>query len=409
MVRKLPSCPPVPVLAALLLLVIGTAPCLGQGREHRLLSKYKTEIQRSASTLDSIKAELDRGRERVAALRKKEKSSASVLKQLERNIATAENYLQELEAGIDTMDARVGELAVSLSGQRTMLSERQDAMRRRLVSMYKASVLGPLSRWAGLFNPTELLRRAMYFRRLKAYDDNLLISIQTTKARIENDKSALELVLEEQRSLHEEKKKEQARLLEERMSRAAMLADIKEEKSAYLERIAELQASQKQLMMILKQLESRKAAAAADLERALSNKFAKRKGKLAWPVNGAIARAYGRIVHPVYKTVTMNNGIDIAATPGVPVRAVAPGTVAYVGRMRGLGRFIVVDHYGGYLTIYANLGSIRVGAEDEVVYGTTVGTSGPADASGVATVHFEVRKSTTSLDPMDWLENQGPS
>ncbi|MBD3240124.1 MAG: peptidoglycan DD-metalloendopeptidase family protein [Chitinivibrionales bacterium] len=378
-----------------------------QQRQQQTLSKYKDEIRRRSSSLDSIKAELEKGRARIEQLRTQEKSSQTVLRQLERNIEMAEDYLTELERTIDSLDMRIGELGRSLTRERRNLSSRQQAMEQRLVSMYKVSFSNPLSMFAGLDGPTEALKRVFYFRRLKAYDAHLIEAIRQTKSRIESDKTSLEAVREEQQALLDEKKDEQELLLAERRSREAMLSEIRSEKETYLAQVADLESAQKQLQLLLTQLESRKAAAAAELERSLSSKFAQRKGKLAWPVLGEIVKQYGRVVHPVYKTVTMNNGIDIAVRPGETVRCVAPGTVAYVGRMRGLGRFIVVDHYGGYLTIYANLGSISVAKEDDVEYGSTLGRAGPATAGERSTVHFELRKSTKALDPGEWLEVRG--
>lgn len=407
MVGQFQSCRQISGIAAVVAVAVWVCGAGAQQRPERMLSKYKDEIRRRSSTLDSIKGELERGRARIEELRTQEESSQAVLKQLEDNIDMAEEYLGELERTIDSLDGRIGELGRSLSRERDNLSSRQRAMERRLVSMYKTGFSNPLNVFADLSGPTEALKRVFYFRRLKAYDEHLIESIRHTKARIESDKTSLESVREEQQALLDEKKDEQKLLVKERRSRESMLAEIQSEKETYLAQVAELEASQRQLLMLIAQLESRKAAAAAELERSLSSKFAQRKGKLAWPVLGEIVKQYGRVVHPVYKTVTMNNGIDIAVNPGETIRCVAPGTVAYIGRMRGLGRFIVVDHYGGYLTIYANLGSISVGMEQDVEYGSTLGRAGPAVSGARSTVHFEVRKSTKALDPVEWLEVRG--
>ena len=83
-----------------------------------------------------------------------------------------------------------------------------------------------------------------------------------------------------------------------------------------------------------------------------------------------------RIVHPVYQTVTFNNGIDIGADAGRPVHCVASGTVLYTGSMRGLGRLVIVDHGNGYLTIYADLEKIAVSTNQTLSAGAVVGRAG---------------------------------
>jgi septal ring factor EnvC (AmiA/AmiB activator) len=168
--------------------------------------------------------------------------------------------------------------------------------------------------------------------------------------------------------------------------------------------VRELEAAQKELNVLIEQLEQRRVKARTEYERGLTVKIEEHKGKLPWPVSGEIVKGFGKIVHPVYKTVTVNNGIDISAGKGETVQCVAPGRVVYIGRMRGLGKFIVVDHSGGYLTIYGHLDAVRVVLEQSVDFGTELGTVGESGSLSGAKLHFEVRKSTASLDPTEWLE-----
>jgi len=379
-----------------------------QQREQRLLQKYNQELRERSATLDSIKAELDRGRALVRELREKEESSMGVLRQIDRNIALAQRYQRELSAGIDSLTARVDSLGASLGREQVRLEARQAVMRRRLVSMYRVGITSRAAVLAAA-GPVEVLTRALYFRRLKSYDESLVRSILQSKQAIETDKLHLELTRSEQQALLEERRSQQQRLVAERGSRETLLKQIQGERELHSERLAELEAAQKQLLVIIKQLESRKASVSAEYERSLSSEFEKRRGRLAWPVTGQVVGAYGKVVHPVYKTVTMSNGIDVKVRPGESVRCVAPGRVAYIGRMRGLGRLLMVDHYGGYLTIYANLGAILVAQDAEVEFATVVGQAAttPSVAGEPVAVHFELRKSTDALDPMEWLEPAG--
>jgi septal ring factor EnvC (AmiA/AmiB activator) len=185
-----------------------------------------------------------------------------------------------------------------------------------------------------------------------------------------------------------------------------MLLAIRSEKQAYEQMVKDLQEAQEQLLALITQLEKRKQAAQREYERSLTVKFEKRKGQLIWPVQGAVVQKFGKVIHPVYKTVTLNNGIDILGRAGQSVSCVAPGTVVYVGRMRGLGRFMVVDHSGGYMSIYANLATVGVNAQQTVEAGMLLGTIGEPQVSQEARLHFEIRQSTESLDPQQWLKVQ---
>ena len=100
----------------------------------------------------------------------------------------------------------------------------------------------------------------------------------------------------------------------------------------------------------------------------------------------------------------MNNGIDIGSKRGQPIECVAPGVVLHVGSMRGLGKMVIVDHAGGYLSIYAHLESISVSQDQEVTSGTNIGNVGDSGSLGGEKLHFEIRKSTNALNPVEWLE-----
>lgn len=113
---------------------------------------------------------------------------------------------------------------------------------------------------------------------------------------------------------------------------------------------------------------------------------------MAYPVQGRIIREYAK---------GRNEGIDIAADPGTPVRAAADGTVAAITSDADQVPIIVVKHPDNLLTVYANAGEITVNKGDSVTRGQKLGELRDGNASYV---HFEVRKGFDSVDPMPYLE-----
>jgi murein DD-endopeptidase MepM/ murein hydrolase activator NlpD len=115
---------------------------------------------------------------------------------------------------------------------------------------------------------------------------------------------------------------------------------------------------------------------------------------LAWPVEAPVGNGFGpRGNH-------FHAGIDLLAGGGAPVRAAAPGRVAYAGPLAGgWGRLVVVAHARRVRTLYAHLAAVDVEVGEHVVAGARVGTVG---ASGNATgphLHFEVRLRGAAVDP----------
>lgn len=111
------------------------------------------------------------------------------------------------------------------------------------------------------------------------------------------------------------------------------------------------------------------------------------KGKFVWPVKGEIISGYGP-KGPGQR----NDGINIAATAGDPVKAAAAGQVVYAGNsVPGFGNLVVIKHDGGWTSLYGNLGKMSVKIRAEVAQGQDIGSAGVSGAVDRPQVHFELR------------------
>ena len=131
--------------------------------------------------------------------------------------------------------------------------------------------------------------------------------------------------------------------------------------------------------------------------------FQRHHGQLPLPVKGVIAVGFGPIVDLRSGTRTAHPGLDIRAAPHTPVRAVAPGKIVHAAALRGYGNLLIVEHSGGYHSIYARLASIERAVGERVAQGEVIGATDEADAKKVSTLHFELRRHGQPLDPGDWL------
>ena len=125
-------------------------------------------------------------------------------------------------------------------------------------------------------------------------------------------------------------------------------------------------------------------------------------GKFLWPVRGHTIARYGR-----KKDGLHNDGINIAAPRGAPVRAADNGVVAYVGNeLRGFGNLILVKHAGGWVTAYAHNQDFLVRRGQTVTRGQTIARIGSSGNVATPQLHFEIRKGTRSVDPTRFLGPQ---
>lgn len=118
-----------------------------------------------------------------------------------------------------------------------------------------------------------------------------------------------------------------------------------------------------------------------------------------WPVQGKIIEGYG-----TGPNGTHNDGINIAARPGEPVRAADAGVVAYAGNeLRGYGNLVLIKHPGGYMTAYAHNSQLLVKRGEAVRRGQEIAKAGSTGTVDAPQVHFEIRQGTRALDPTSLL------
>jgi septal ring factor EnvC (AmiA/AmiB activator) len=377
---------------------------LPEAAPDNILKHYDSKIRVQIAALDSIKDELARGRRKLADLAKQEGTFKEQLELLEKNMAVASGYLQALDIRIDTTESAVAVLRDSLKLSSAALSARQSKMEHRLRTMYKTGRMGIVQLMVSSAGITDMLNRMKYFQSLKNYDESLLRSIDSSRVRIAGQTAQLEAQLEQLTQMRSAKEAEQDALTAEREDHRLVLTKVSGERAAWEQMVRELEDAQKELAVLLQSLRQKRSRAKTDFDHGLTVAFEKRRGKLPWPADGAVVRPFGKIVHPVYHTVTMNTGVDIGAGKGTGVFCVASGRVAYVGWMRGYGKFVIVNHAGGYVTIYAHLDGIVVGVDQDVEYGTMLGRIGDSGTITDPRLHFQIRRETEPLDPMQWLE-----
>ncbi len=127
------------------------------------------------------------------------------------------------------------------------------------------------------------------------------------------------------------------------------------------------------------------------------------RGKFVWPVKGDILSSYGP-KGPGQR----NDGINIAANTGDPVKAAAAGQVVYAGNsVPGFGNLVVIKHEGGWTSLYGNLGKMSVKIRSEVAQGQEIGTAGTSGAVDRPQVHFELRYAASTAEKAKPLDPAG--
>jgi len=107
---------------------------------------------------------------------------------------------------------------------------------------------------------------------------------------------------------------------------------------------------------------------------------------------------------PFYKVATQHNGLDIMSPTGSVVKATADGTVSNVVHSRkGQGNVVIISHPGGYQTLYAHLGDVKVSKGKKVRCGDVLGMVGMTGNTFAPHLHYEVLKDGVNLNPLNFF------
>ena len=118
-----------------------------------------------------------------------------------------------------------------------------------------------------------------------------------------------------------------------------------------------------------------------------------------WPVRGKVITGYGAKTNG-----KSNDGINLAVPEGTPIKAAEDGVVAYSGNeLKGYGNLVLVRHSNGYVTAYAHASELLVKRGDTIKRGQVIAKSGQSGEVGSPQLHFEIRKGSSPVDPLQFL------
>ncbi len=186
---------------------------------------------------------------------------------------------------------------------------------------------------------------------------------------------------------------ELTRLNRSQEDRATLLASLREKIRSEGQEVERLAAQEKDLTRLIAELTS----ILSDYPIRSEQPFSEHKGKLTWPVAGALLHDFGQ---PRAGGGNMKwNGVVLAAPRGREVRAVYHGRVAFADWLAGMGLLVIVDHGEGFMTLYGYNETILTNAGDWVAPGDVLATVGDSGGQSEVGLSFERRRGTRPIHP----------
>jgi len=354
------------------------------------------------SRLDDIRREIRSYRNRISNEARKEEKILQNLEQLDREIDLIHELIAELKKEERQKLRTVESINEDIDTKQDELTRLQGIYKKRIVTFYKYGRFRDLEL---LFASRSFNQTLVLFRYLKLIADTDRRNYQNLlkkKQFIESKKEAMKKELIAKRAIINEKTAESKRLAEKVKQRNQLLSKVQQNKKIYLEKLAQYEASAKEVQRLIV-LEERKRLQRENQGIVEISNFPSLKGKMIWPTQGFVISHFGRHRHPKWKTITENIGVDIKAEFGEDVRAVASGVVTAITWQRGRGNIVIINHRGGYFSVYTHLSQILVQIDEKVKLGQVIGNVGDTGSLQGPMLHFEIWKSNRALDPEDWL------
>ena len=352
--------------------------------------------------LNKIKKEIEERRNRSKQLRKQEKATMKKLSNLDKEIDLSRQFLANLSQQERLIAERVDSLRAQIGHEDSALSVRSAVLGKRLRQMYMRD---PNYQWEillGSDNLQQAMRRYKFSQMIAENDAKLIDEIRGRKLAYETQNARLTESLADITVVRNSREEETRMLQRSKRQRKIVLAQIGNERDKHAEAIEELGKAQQEVKDLIGRLEQRRLQ--VDPEGLIAEgEFVKLKGRMIRPVDGKIIRGFGKMKHPKYGTVTFNNGVDIGATSGAPIRAVAPAVVEFVDWIDGYGKCVILNHGGGYYTLYAHVAATFVSQGQKVGHGDVIAEVGDTGSLNGFECHFEIRKSKQALNPIEWF------
>ena len=339
-------------------------------------------------------------KDKLSATKTEKEKQEAIRSSLTSQITTTQQQITLLDNKINYLQNDIAEKEQKIEELSAEVLEQQDLFMKRIRSIYKSSVgTSMLGMVFGVDSLGSYLSYGKYLSRISEHDSTLLQTLADNIAELRELQQQMQVEKEDLADTKVTAESKKASLTSQKTEVESTLQDIKKMEQEYL---ADQAAIQKEMQQIQADIDAIYAAAAGS-----GSQVDYSTTGFIYPIKGYtyISSYYGwRFNNTDYHT-----GVDFPAPANTPIRASASGTVIYVrtgagyGRNWGYGNYLIVDHGGGFSTLYAHCTAIPVSVGDTVTKGQTIAYVGTTGWSTGYHLHFEIRRNGAHTNPLNYL------
>ena len=382
-----------------------------------LISASVARGENPRDELKGVRQEIRAKKQLISKTRKVEAVVSTELQEINRNLVQKESDLGRLDhdlKGVEFSLDRTGREIIRVTDE---ANRKKTEIERRLASLYKAGELGAVRMFFSAESFPQMAENIRYMRSILDNDKKIFAEYDQKIIELRKLKVDLERDAAKKSRIKDGIAVKKLEIEQEKSKKAAYLVTVRQDRSSYEKTLKELQANAARLQTMMVRLEAlsrrklssrhekpgSKLKPLAELPPVPDRGFASQKGRLSLPVRGEIIETYGKHKHPEFNSYTFSKGVSISAAAGSDIKAIYDGSVIFADYFKGYGNMIIIDHGGGYFSLYAHASKIlkKVGAE--VARNENVATVGDTDSAKGPLLYFEIRHQGKPVDPAGWV------
>ncbi len=382
-----------------------------------MVCAHSTFAQNPKDELSGVKQEIRAQKQLITKTKKVEAVVSTELRGIQQNLERKKSELGRLSQDLRGVELSLDRTAREIEKVSEEANRKRMEIERRLTSLYKAGEIGTLRMFFSAESFPQLAENIRYMRSILEYDKQMyndynkkIDQLKILKENLERDAVKKERIMS---GIAEKKREIEA----EKGKKTAYLGKVRQDRKSYEASLKELQANAAKLQAMITRLEalSRRKASShhekpgaklkplAELPPVPDRGFASQKGRMSLPVRGEIFESYGKHKHPEFNSFTFSKGLSISASSGTEFKAIYEGTVIFADYFKGFGNMIIVDHGGGYFSLYAHAARLTKKVGVEVARNDSLGVVGDVDSSKGSMLYFEIRHQGKPVDPAGWV------
>ncbi len=353
------------------------------------------------------KQELEKLRERMAALRQRmekkqaeKNSAAKLLKDIEVRIGERAYVLRKINRHLRKQKRELKKLKKQQRKTRNRLASQRKILSEQIRAAYMIGRQEYLKLLLNQENPAAIGRTLTYydyFHKARSHNINeALLSIKKLEqltTQVKNKTAELKISRKQQRVAKQ-------KLEDDFIDRSIIVKAMEKEIASQGNKLKKLTADEQSLQQLLNEIRNIMPSMLTEIDK--RETFAKRRGRLKWPVKGKVKRLFGKSRQAANLKW---NGVLISSKEGNEVKAVSHGRVAYADWLRGYGMLIIIDHGDGYMTLYGYNQALYKETGDWVEEGEVIATVGRSGGQSKSALYFEVRVKGQPSNPVKWFKN----